>query len=165
MMNVSASLGIIRWLAVILLCTPGYANSPQGLTTPFVDVVVLDVPLGESRSVEDSEGRGLVLTNRSDQPLAIAVSVLLPSPEQLRGNARSLPDPSWISIKPSEIFLPPQESVTCELRVFIPKEKQYAKQFYQAMISSRARPVNRRGVTLSVELLSRLRIHTNPYKR
>ena len=149
--------------AAILCCLWGlgsWCQAGQSFSSPFVDVVVLDVPLGAPRAIQDKEGHGLLLQNSSDQALAVHVEIMVPQANQLRGNASPIPNPAWITVEPADVFLPAHESVTCEIHVLVPRDKKYRNRFYQAMVWSRARPAKQQGVSVSVGLLSRLRIKT-----
>jgi len=131
-----------------------------GLSTPFADVSVGNVPLGTPFSVSAGPDRGLLLLNPDGDALDVDIQVLTPAPDQLRGGAAPVPDRSWIEVRPSHFRLNGHERRTCEIVLKVPKERRYRSRYYQAMIWSRGTPVATKGVALSAGLLSRLRFET-----
>jgi hypothetical protein len=132
----------------------------DGFSTPFVDVVVLDVPLGSSRRVESWEHHSLLLRNTGDSPMHVRVEVRAPTEKELKKPAKPLPSTEWIRIKPDEFDLAPKEEMDCNVIIEVPKKWKYRRRWYQAMIFSKGAPVDGEGITLSAGLLSRLRFKT-----
>jgi len=150
------TLGFVGGL--MLLCS--LAWSAPAISSSFVDVVVLDVPLGTPHAIQDAQGRGLVINNLSDEALVVHVDVMRPENDQLRGNAEPIPDTGWITVEPSDLFLPARGTASFSIRVRLPRGEPLENRFFQAMIWSRARPITRSGVTVSLGLKSRLRLKT-----
>jgi hypothetical protein len=131
-----------------------------GLSTSFVDVVVLDVPLGKPRRVEDREGNSLVIWNTGDTPVIVHAEALKPSDQELRPPAESIKDLRWIIIEPSSLTLGPHETGRFDVALSLPPDSRLRHRIFQAMIWSRSEPVQGGGVSLSAGLKSRLRFRT-----
>ncbi len=144
------------WGAVWFVMVPA-AQAADRLWTTFVDVQVVDVPLGVPHEIHEDKSSGLVLNNLSDQEMEVDVQILAPTSDQLRGNAEPIPETRWITVDPARFLLPAHASATSRMTLLVPRERRYRKRLYQAMVWSRARPANRKGVTVSAGLLSRLR--------
>src|SRR5262249_26545832 len=138
----------------------GVVDAAQTLSTTFVDVVVLDVPLGVPHSIEDNSGHGIMLRNSGESDLLAKIDVLVPSVEELRGNARAIPDPTWIQIQPAEVLVPAHRGVECKVAVNVPKIRRHRNRFYQAMIWIRTGAIGTGGVRIQAGLKSRLRLKT-----
>jgi hypothetical protein len=131
--------------------------SAAGLATDFVDVLVLDVPLGESRRVEDKTGRSLVLRNTGNEPLRVDVHALIPGADELRGPVEPILDESWVRVEPPIMTIPAQSTAACDVVIRMPKDKKFTGRTYQAMIWARSAPLFGNGISVSAGLKSRLR--------
>lgn len=130
------------------------------MATSFVDVLVLDAPLGVPRRVEDAKGRGLILYNKGNEPLFVHVQAVLPQAGELRSPAVPIPDTNWIAIEPANLEVPAHGEAEAQVILSVPKEERYRHQLYQAMIWSRTQPLPGGGVALSAGLKSRLTLKT-----
>ncbi len=141
----------------LLIC-----NSVQGsgLSTSFVDVAVMDVPLGKPRRVEDQKGNSFVVWNTGDSPLVVHIEALKPVAQELRTPAESIEEISWVLIQPNTLSLAPHETGRANIILSLPAERRLRHRTFQAMIWSRSEPLHGTGVTLSAGLKSRLRFRT-----
>ena len=130
------------------------------LATSFVDVLVLDTPLGIPRRVEDAKGKGLILYNRGNEALFVHVEALIPEARELRSPAAPIPDTHWIRIEPENLEVPAHGEAEAQVILSVPKEKRYRHHLYQAMIWSRTQPLPGKGVSVSGGLKSRLTFKT-----
>ncbi len=134
--------------------------SATELATSFVDVVVLDVPLGTPRRVQDRLGKSLVLMNNGDNTVYMHVQALVPAKAELKGPVLAIPDLQWIHIEPATVEVPAHGEAEAQVIILVPSDKQYADQLYQVMIWSRSQSFGSEGVTISAGLKSRLRFKT-----
>jgi hypothetical protein len=152
---------IKRVFIIFLLSAFCYSLSKaDGLSTSFADVMVPDVPLGNSWNIKNSKGSGLVLQNLGDQPILIHVKILIPQPSELRDHAEALPSVNWITIQPVDFELAPHSQEDCNVIFTIPSKRNFRGRLYQAMIFSRGVPVAKKGIGFNTGLLSRLRFKT-----
>ena len=149
----------LRWVPFALFLVPA-VSAAEGLSTSFVDVVVMDAPLGSPKRVEDSKGNSLVLRNLGENVIHVEVQVLTPDPNELRPPAEPIPDTGWIRIVPDRLELGPKETAQCSVVISLPKKKNLRNRIFQAMIWSRGQPAGEHGMTVSAGLKSRLRIQT-----
>jgi len=156
MRNRAASRACILFLFLLILTDA----RGTGLSTSFVDVAVLDVPLGKIRRVENKEGDSLVIWNTGEIPLVVHVEALKPTAQELRAPAEPIEDPRWIIIQPSSLKLAPHETGRFDVALSLPKSSRLRHRTFQAMIWSRSEPVEGNGVSLSAGLKSRLRFRT-----
>ena len=153
-----------RWMIFFGLSIGGLgALHAAGLSTPFADVVVADVPLGQPFKIlapTSPKPVGLYLINPSDEALTVRVRVLLPTRDQLRGGAKPIPDRSWVQVSPNRFTLDGHSEQSCEVTLTVPNEKRYRGRTFQVMIWTRGVPANVKGMPLGAGLLSRVRFTT-----
>lgn len=150
----------MRRLGLIgLIAVPLWAQS-TGISTPFADVEVRDVPLGKVFVVKHSSGDGLSLQNLGAEAVPLRIQVIPPSTTDLRGGAEVIPDVSWVQVTPDRLVLPPQGRALCRVTLQVPREKAYQRKYYQAMIWSHTEPQDKKTVSMSAGLISRLRFRT-----
>jgi hypothetical protein len=132
----------------------------EGFSTSFVDVAVLDVPLGESHAVKDNEGHGIVFFNLGQQPLEITVRWRAPTAKELKRGAKPIPDIHWIRLFPETLQVAPGEQASAELQLEVPNHKAFAGQIYQVVFESFGAPTRSKGVRVQGALRSSLRFQT-----
>ena len=131
-----------------------------GLSTPFVDVQLENVPLGKPFTVTHSSAEGLLLQNMESNPLRVSIQAFAPSTTDLKGHANVIPSVEWVRITPDHAVIPPHGRIQCRITLIIPNEKKYRNKEYQVMIWSRGEVSQSQGVGLSAGLISRLRFKT-----
>jgi hypothetical protein len=139
-------------LAAMSLPVIGVADR---LSTPFVEVVVAEVPVGMPYDLAAHRQPRIELLNQSQAPLSLEISALVPRAEQLKGSAQPIPSLAWISLKPDHLLIDEHDEATCNVVLTIPNERRYRKKTYQVMIWSRSMPKSG-GLTVGAGVLSRL---------
>jgi hypothetical protein len=132
----------------------------QTLSTSFVDVVVLDVPLGTSRTVEDRDGKGIVLRNKGDVALHVRLRAKIPLENELKEKAEAIPDISWIRFDPDTVKIAANGEIDCRLVIKVPKKREFRNRLFQATILMEAEPPNTGHVQVRGALKARLRFQT-----
>jgi|GEM_PF-1973994 len=152
-----------RWTFLVLIASflclkPGWAA--EGLATSFVGTVLREVPLGVTQEIIYKDRHGITVHNLGDMPLMVTISVLVPSPDQLRKGAQPIPDTHWIVVSPTQFSLEGHASRTVGAWIKVPAERPYRQKHFQAMVWIRGAPADANGITLAAGLLTRLRIKT-----
>ncbi len=138
----------------------GWTLAPGGISTPFADVQVQDVPLGKPFAIVHSAASGLSLQNLGSEPVNIQVDVLVPNAADLRDGAEAIPEITWIQIEPKNLMIPAHGRALCRVVLKVPNEKSFRSKYYQAMIWSHAESPKGKNVSISAGLISRLRFRT-----
>jgi hypothetical protein len=155
----AALLGFALWLCQADLASPA---GSEGLATPFVDVGVVQVPLGKPWHVQDDKGRSLVLQNLGAGALQVSVEPLMPTAQELRAPTEAIPDLGWVRIEPKTLTIPAGATAECQVILTVPRRWKYRHKLYQVMIWSRSAPVATSAMTIGAGLKSRLRFKTVP---
>jgi hypothetical protein len=156
--------GAIVLTALIFITMVGHAARrrtppPAGLMTPFADVTVRNVPLGQPYAVIDSAGGGLMVQNLGEAPVKVRVDVLAPGPRELRDGARAIPDVRWLTVEPQSFELPGRGEIVCRVTLTVPARPAYRKGYFQATLWSHTQN-DTGGVAVNAGLLSRFRFKT-----
>ncbi|MGH7741210.1 MAG: hypothetical protein ACRENS_04235 [Candidatus Eiseniibacteriota bacterium] len=105
----------------LLISTPAAAG---GLRCSFGEVVINNLKIGQSYSLQTLANLPLVLTNTDDKPATIRVDALVPTEGELRQGAEPIPSGQWASALPDSFVLGPSQSQSVELKLSIPDDEQ-----------------------------------------
>jgi hypothetical protein len=131
----------------------------DGLSTPFADVRVANVPVGVAYNLLN-QGKQLELRNLGSAPIQVQVDVLKPADRELRDTAQAIPDTGWIEIHPNHLEIGPHGKAACDVLITVPSRRAYRNKLYQATLWSRSMPAGGGSFRLQAGLLSRLRFTT-----
>ena len=145
------------WVCAIAAVSTTYG---EGLSTPFADVEMQAVALGQSYVVRDAEGHGLRVKNLGASPIRVVIDVLTPQRAQLRPGAEPIPDVHWVEVHPVVLELGAHEEKESVITLRVPRNKTFRRRYFQVMIWSRGSPSQAQGMSISAGLLSKLRFHT-----
>lgn len=147
--------GMMLWLWLI-------ASSAQagGLTTPFGEVAVRNVAIGETYNLRELVGIPFRIINTAQTAEEVLVDPMVPEPgETIKEGYERIPDASWIRLTQREFILAPGQEGVADVIVSIPKDPRHLGRKYQAHIWSH---VNPKGRFVVPGLKSRLLIHISP---
>ena len=123
---------------------------PLGVTVRFVGYPIDNLELGKEYSLP------MVVTNTSKLSRNIAMRV--EKPVNPKDGYESLPELNLIKVMPDKFNLKSGGSVSCEVKLVIPKDEKYNKRNYEAIIISKALPDEFfGGLALGVEVESSVR--------
>lgn len=145
------------FLFAIAMPSSGCAD---GLSTTFSDVLVRQVIPSVPQRVLNGGSRDFEVNNLGDSPIRVVLQARVPSKAELRGEAIPVPDATWLTLRPSELILPPHKSGTCRVVIRVPADAR-TDQVYQAMIWSRGLPLAAHGLGIETGLSSRIRFRVH----
>jgi hypothetical protein len=150
---------VFALLCGILLITSFESAHADGFSTSFVDVAVLDVPLGAKHKVINERNESMLLFNLGDRPIHVIVQARVPEPQELKGNAQPVSDSRWVEIIPGEVEIPSRGKAEVTVILRLPKDRRLKGQLFQATIESRTPPPAGNGIKIQPALRSRLRFN------
>lgn len=122
-----------------------------GLSTPFGEVLVEDLPPGVGYSLEKESQMPLVVNNTSGITVNLKIEVLIPQESELKEGFEPIPDGSWIKIAKTQFVVEPGEAAKTDVIISIPDDEKYQVKKYQVFIWSHTV-----GRTIGVGLKSKL---------
>jgi hypothetical protein len=147
-------------LAALLAGSPVAAqrleNAPPTLSTSYANVTVTEVPLGTDVSLTDPQGRGLVLRNGTSERITVAARLQVPRAEALPVGVEPLPDPAWITLRPSSLRIAAETEQEIEIQLRVPPHRKYRGKRYSFQILTAVLPRDGATVEVSPALLSRV---------
>lgn len=138
-------------LATAALVGPAVAG---GLRCSIGEVVVDNLKIGQTYSLNTLANLPLSITNTGDQEVHVAIDALVPGESELKNGAEALPSTSWASASPDTLRLEPGETKTAEMVLEIPDDEALFGRKFQVMFWSHTLPVP--GRLLAVGLKSRV---------
>ena len=101
-----------------------------GLRCSFGEVVINNLKICKSYSLEKLANLPLSLTNTDDKPSTVRVDALVPGEDELRQGAQAIPSATWASARPDSFVLAPNQTQSVELTIAIPDdERLFGKKF------------------------------------
>ena len=110
--------------ALILVFLAASQAHAGGLRCSFGEVVINNLKIGKSYSLEALANLPLVLTNTDDKPCTVRVDALVPGESELRQGAAAIPSAAWAAALPDSFVLAPSEAKSVELKIAIPDDEQ-----------------------------------------
>ena len=134
---------------IILGCVvqPAFA---AGLSTTFGEIVVENLPLGETYSLAEKVKMPLVVSNTGNAAVNLKIEVLAAKESELKEGFAPIPDIGWIELKQKEFTLGPGESAKTDVLISVPDDTQYRGRKFQVYLLSYTT-----GSTVGVGLKSR----------
>lgn len=122
-----------------------------GLSTTFGEVLVENLPLGKTYSMEKEGKLPLIITNTSREKVSLKIEVLSPQEGELKEDFEPIPDIDWIRLSQREFVVDPGRSARTDVVISVPDDKEYLGKKYQVFIWSHTV-----GRTIGVGLKSKL---------
>jgi len=144
------------FLLLLLTVIGGYAG---GLSTPYGEIVVENIPPGEVVSITGIAGKPFTVRNTSDMTVHLKIEVVIPQPSELKPGYNPLPDVSWIKLEKSEFDLSPGQEAVSQVSLLIPPKGKYYGKKYQVYLWSHTIP-QETGMSLALGLKSRFLLQT-----
>ncbi|MEZ4655550.1 MAG: hypothetical protein R3E12_18675 [Candidatus Eisenbacteria bacterium] len=125
-----------------------------GLRCSFGEVMIENLTIGSSNSLERIAALPLTLTNSGDRSVTVDIQPTIPAGSELRYGAQPIPDLSWVALTRSSVALDAQESVQVDITLHIPNDGKYVGGKYQVNVWShtQAQP----GELVAIGLTSRV---------
>ncbi len=150
------SLAFLVLTAVLLAA--GRAEATSGLRTPFGEVVVRNLKIGQTYSMYKLVNLPLRLVNTGDSEIDIRIDSIMPSPGEIKKGYEAVASTSWVSVERSSFTLGPNREAATDVIISIPNDARLLGRRFQADIWSRT--VGGRD-RYGVGLQSRLLLHVD----
>lgn len=135
----------------LFLATGAWAG---GLRCSFGEVVVDNLKIGRSYSLQTLANLPLTVTNSGDQPATVRIDALLPGEGELRQGALPIPSVTWATVRPDSFLLGPGEARSAELVLAIPDDERLFGRKFEVIYWSHTLP--QPGSMLAYGLKSRV---------
>lgn len=127
---------MIGRVTLMLLCTVAtgtYGETAQtSIAAPAWTAVIQDVIPGETQTALNSEGRGILVFNRSESPVTLRWSVERPLRTRCPRRYEPVPDPSWVQPQPRDLSIPARDDAEERIDLTVPKDRKWAGRRYCA---------------------------------
>lgn len=101
-----------------------------GLRCSLGEVVINNLKIGQSYSLQTLANLPLSVTNTGDQTTTVRIDALVPDPSELRQGALPVPSATWAMARPDSFVLAPKQTRLVELKLLIPDdERLFGKKF------------------------------------
>jgi hypothetical protein len=124
---------LISFLACVFFAQPAFAG---GLSTPFGEVLVENLPIGRDYSLEKEAKTPLVVNNTSGIAVSLKIEILTPQESELKEGFQPIPDVSWVKLSQTEFVVEPGEAAKTDVIISIPDKEKYRGGKYQVFIWS-----------------------------
>lgn len=125
---------LLLLLSFFASCAALYAS---GLSTGFSEVLLEDLESGKTYSTKETAGLPLAVVNTGTEPVDLKIELIIPQTEELKDGFEPIPDLSWIKLGKTEFkAIKPNASAITDVRISIPKDKEYKGKKYQIFIWS-----------------------------
>lgn len=153
--------GVGVW-SILTGCVLGLTSpcSAGGLKCSIGEVVIENLSIGQTHSLEELAALLLTITNTGELPVTVKVEPTIPEGSDLRYGASAIPDLSWASVDRETFVLAPNESERVNMSIRIPDERQLLGQKYQVNFWSHTLP--QPGDFVACGLSSRVVFSINP---
>ena len=146
--------GVLRWaLTAALLLAPLAPAWSSGLRTPFGEVEVKQLKIGQTYSLYKLVNLPLRLVNTGDDTLDVSIEVVRVSSDQLKAGFDPIGSLDWVRVESGRAVIAPKQEAVSDVIIAIPNDPALLGRRFEADIWSRSR--SRRG-PVGVGLRSRL---------
>jgi hypothetical protein len=115
--------GLPAGLLVLSIISLPICTWAGGLSCSVGEVVINNLKIGQTYSLQALANLPLVVTNTSDQPVHILVDALVPDSSELRRQACPIPDAAWATAAPDSFDLGSRETKAVEMLLRIPDDE------------------------------------------
>ena len=93
--------------SVLIFATAGVSRAKVGLSSQFINVVLENLKPGRNYNLRELKGIPYTVKNRGDGPVEVVLETVRPEAKEMAAPYEAIPDPSWIELNPSKVFLGP----------------------------------------------------------
>jgi hypothetical protein len=138
-------------LSAAILAPPALAG---GLRCSVGEVVIENLRIGHTYSLETLAKLPLSITNTSDHAVRVSIEPMVPSESELRQGAEAIPSVDWAAAAPDTLELSAGETQQTDMTLVIPDDESLFGRKFQAMFWSHTLP--QAGSMLAYGLKSRV---------
>jgi hypothetical protein len=144
---------MIAAAAALLLAAGAEAS---GLRTPFGEVVVRNLKIGQTYSLYKLVNLPLRVINTGDADVDLSIETIESTSDTLRAGYEALPNVEWIKVETSSFTLGPNREASSDLILSIPNDPKLLGRRFEGHIWSHTRSLHG---TYGVGIISRLMLH------
>lgn len=146
---------ILMVAAVLALVSTARA---AGLRTPFGDVVVRNLKIGQTYSLYKLVNLPLRLVNTGDEEVDLAIETINVAPPKYQAGYEQIPSLDWVRIAQSSFTLAPNREAATDVIITIPNDPALLGRRFEAHIWSHTHSLNG---SVAVGIESRLMLHVD----
>jgi hypothetical protein len=120
--------------AGLVFATAGAGRAKVGLSSQFINVVLEGLKPGRNYNLRELKGIPYTVKNRGDGPVEVVIETVRPEAKEILPPYEAIPDPSWIDVNPSRVFLGPGEPAFADLTIRIPNDPKYVGRHFQGTV-------------------------------
>lgn len=125
---------LLRLAALLALGAAGPAAANSGLRTQFGEVVVRNLKIGQTYSLQKMLNLPYRVVNTGDQQVELKVDLIQLATGDLKDGYEPLPDLSWVRLSTQDFTVDPSQEVASDVIVSIPDDPKYMGRRYEADI-------------------------------
>ena len=110
-------------LALALTLASFQAARAGGLSCSIGEVVIENLKIGRTYSLQALANLPLVITNTGDMPATVRVQSLVPDVGELRQGAQAVPSARWGAAHPDSFVIEPHQTRSVDLELTIPDDE------------------------------------------
>jgi len=124
-------------LSIILLSSGLIRAAQVGIKTTFAKVIVSNLLIGKTYSLKQYINLPYEITNTSQVPVSVNLTVDKPASGETTLGFESVPDVRWITFKKPRLEVGPNQSAQSDITIAVPNDKRLLGKKYLAMIDAR----------------------------
>ena len=148
----------MRYILLILIASLATPSFAAGLRTKFGEVVVRNLKIGQTYSLNKLLSLPLRVLNTGDESVDLRVDVIKASPEALRAGYEVVPDTGWVRLDKQSFTVEPSHEAVTDVVLSIPNDKALLGRKFEADLWSRTQ--SKAGM-FGVGMQSRLLFHVS----
>ena len=126
--------------ALILGLIPGAAWADGLKMENYTEVLVENLQIGSEYSMVKLVNLPLKIINVSDEPIHVALELIVPGEERLKAGFEPIPDTAWINLGNSVVAIAGNSTYLSDVKVLIPDKREYLGKKYEVDIRARILP-------------------------
>ena len=154
---------ILSILTFSLLTAPVQAGGLSMVN--YGEVLVENLSIGGVYSMTQVVNLPLLVSNQSDAPIKVKLSVIKPVGQKVKKGFEPIPDPSWVKIGESMVDIAANGTYSTDVIISIPDRKEYLSKKYHVNIQAQIIPAKTSMVNVALAVEGRLLFTVAPVKQ
>jgi hypothetical protein len=120
--------------AIMVFTMTGVGRAKVGLSSQFINVVLENLKPGRNYNLRELKGIPYTVKNRGDAPVEVVLETVRPEEKEMAAPYEAIPDPSWIELNPSRVFLAAGEPAFADLTIKVPNDPKYVGRHFHGVV-------------------------------